>query len=107
MEEMKTPVDGLQEGPVAAFQSVRTEDVYEGIRIESDDPDKLITFIDQVLFYLRVARLKARPVTIRESKGVMEIRWRGRVPKAFRPGRSSLLCISEGQWVDSFTVQAA
>ncbi len=95
------------EAQVRASQETGAGFEYEGIRIESDDPGKLITFIDQLLFHLRLTRRKARPVTIRESKGVMEIQWCGRVPKAFRPGSRNLLCISEGRWVDSFTVQAA
>lgn len=73
----------------------------------SDDPDKLVTFIDQLLFHLRLTRRKARPVTIRESQGVMEIVWRGRVPKTLKPGSRNLLWVSEGRCIDSFTVQAA
>jgi hypothetical protein len=83
------------------------DETYEGIQLETRDWDKMITFIDQLLFHLRVTQTKARPVAIRESKGVVEIRWQGRVPKAFRPGRYGLLCISRGRWMDSFTVQRA
>ncbi len=57
--------------------------------------------------YLRLTRRKARPVKVRESKGVLEIRWRGRAPKPLRPGAYGVLCISQGERLDSFTVQAA
>jgi hypothetical protein len=69
-------------------------EVYEGVRLDTDDPHKLIPFVDQLLFSLRAFGLKTRPVTIRESKGIAEISWSGRVPKAFRPGVDRLLCIS-------------
>lgn len=61
--------------------------VYEGVLLVTNDVDKLIPFVDQLLFSLRLLGFKTRPVTIRESAGVTEIEWSGRKPKAFRgPG---------------------
>jgi len=86
-----------------AFQGTGACTEYEGIRLVTDDPDKVIPFVDQLLFFLRVTGRKARPVTIREDKGVVEIRWHGRTPKPFRPGACGLVCVSEGRWMDSYT----
>jgi hypothetical protein len=75
------------ESPVAAFQEAdggSGEQVYQGVWLITDDPDKLIPFVDQVLFLLRVQGFKTRPVAIRESQGVVEVRWTGRKPKALR-----------------------
>lgn len=79
--------------------------VYEGVRLDTDDPDKLIPFVDQLLFFLRVQRYKTRPVTIRESQGIAEIEWSGRKLKAFR--NRNLLCISRGTHIDCFQLDAA
>jgi len=81
------------------------ETVHEGVRLVTDDPDKLIPFVDQLLFSLRLLGFKTRPVTIRESSGIAEITWSGRRPKAFRD--RVLLCVSAGQHVDCFQVAAA
>src|SRR5260221_349497 len=78
---------------------------HEGVQLLTDDPDKLIPLIDQMLFWLRIRRYKTRPLTIRESGGAGEIRWNGRKPKAFS-GRM-LVVISEGQHIDGFQVAAA
>lgn len=80
---------------------------YEGVRLHTAEPEKMVHFVDQLFFFLRLTRRKARPVTIRESKGIVQIDWRGRTPKPFQPGACNVLCISEGRWVDSFTVQGA
>jgi hypothetical protein len=57
-----------------------------------------------MLFWLRVQKYKTRPVAIRESKGIAEIEWSGRKPKAFRD--RMVLVISEGQHVNYFQVAA-
>lgn len=78
---------------------------YEGIRLETDNPSKLIPFIDQLLFWLRVEGRKAHPVTIREGEGVMEIVWKGRKPKPLRD--RLVLCNANGEHIDLFQVSAA
>lgn len=95
------------ESPVAASPASGngSEHHYEGIRLVTDDPNKLVPFVDQILFALRMVGWKTRPVTIRESQGVMEIEWSGRRPKAFRD--RLVLCVSEGAHVDLFQVAAA
>lgn len=70
----------------------------------TDDPGKVIPFVDQLLFALRMVGWKTRPVTIRESQGIMMIKWSGRRPKAFHD--RLVLCVSEGQHVDLFQVAA-
>lgn len=89
MEPM-TRVSATVEAQEWAFPGTGATE-YEGVRLVTDDPEKVIRFVDQLLFFLRVTRRKARPVTIRESKGVMEIHWYGRTPKPFRPGTHSFL----------------
>ncbi len=103
--ETMTRVSATVDAQVRAFQGTAACTEYEGIRLITDDPDKVIPFVDQLLFALRVLGWKTRPVTIRESQGVMEIKWSGRRPKAFRD--RLVLCVSEGAHVDLFQVAAA
>jgi hypothetical protein len=103
-----TRVSAVANQPVALVSlgtRESSEHLYEGIRLVTDDPGKLVPFVDQILFFLRMNGWKTRPVTICESKGVAEIRWSGRRPKAFRD--RLVLCVSEGQHVDLFQVAAA
>lgn len=103
--ETMTQVSATVDAQVRAFQGTGVCTEYEGIRLVTDDPDKMIPFVDQLLFALRMVGWKTRPVTIRESQGMMEIKWSGRRPKAFRD--RLVLCVSEGQHVDYFQVAAA
>lgn len=96
-------VSPAEQSPVVVFQG--NEHVYEGIHLHTDDPDKMIPFVDQLLFALRMVGWKTRPVTIRESQGVMETHWSGRRPKAFRD--RLVLCVANGEHVDLFQVAAA
>ena len=89
--------------PIMAGRS--DEHVYEGVRLLTDDPDKLVSFVDRLLFALRVLGFKTRPAAIRECQGIVEIRWTGRRPKAFRD--RLLLVISAGEHIDCFQVAAA
>jgi hypothetical protein len=76
--------------------------VYEGVRLLTDDPEKLVPFVDQLLFSLRVLGFKTRPLTIHECQGIMTIRWTGRKPKAFR---DRLLAVTSfGQHLDCFQI---
>ncbi len=79
--------------------------MYEGVRLLTDDPDKLVPFVDQLLFSLRMLGFKTRPAAIRERQGIVQIRWTGRRPKAFR--NRLLLCVSHGEHVDCFQMPAA
>ena len=90
--------------PVAASQTDGSSEKYryEGIELQTDDPEKLIPLVDQLLFFLRVQRYKTRPVMIWESQGVVEIAWSGRKLKAFRD--RVLLCVSQGEHVDCFQI---
>lgn len=99
-----TRFSAVMEPEVPGFQDTGALSEYEGVRLVTDDLGKLVKFTDQLLFFLRVTRRKARPLTIRESSGIVEIEWKGRVPKPFRPGTHGLLCISEGEHVDVFSV---
>lgn len=95
------------ESPVAASPASGngSEHLYEGIRLHTSEPEKLVPFVDQLLFALRMVGWKTRPIMICESKGMMEIKWSGRRPKAFRD--RLVLCVSEGAHVDLFQVAAA
>jgi hypothetical protein len=107
METMTALVSAVRSPVVASLADGSFDDcyIYEGVRLDTDDPDKLIPFVDQLLFFLRVQRYKTRPVTIRECSGIAEIQWSGRKPKAFR--NRLLLVISAGEHVDCFQVAAA
>jgi len=79
--------------------------LYDGIRLITDDPEKVIPFVDQLLFFLRIQRFKTRPVTIRERQGVVEIHWSGRKPRAFRDRLVEVSSV--GEHLDCFQVSAA
>jgi len=46
--------------------------------------DRLITLADALLFYVQVARLRTRPVTICAAKGGFTLTWRRYAPALFR-----------------------
>ena len=98
-------VSATVDAQVRAFQETGACTEYEGIRLVTDAPGNVIPFVDQLLFALRMLGWKNRPVTIRESQGIMTIKWSGRRPKAFRD--RLVLCVSDGQHVDLFQVAAA
>lgn len=103
--ETVASIDTGKQPVVLAFQETDGSFDYEGVRLLTDDPDKLVPFVDQLLFSLRVLGFKTRPLMIRESAGIAEIEWSGRRPKAFRD--RLLLCVSHGEHVDCFQVAAA
>lgn len=84
--------------PASQTVNGSSERFYEGVRVDTDDPEKLIPFVDQLLFFLRVQRYRTQPVEIRESQGVVEIIWNRYVPKAFAV--RTLLCVAGGERVD-------
>lgn len=90
---------------ITELSTTEVHSSYEGIRLETDDPEKLKLFVDQLLFWLRVEGRKAYPVKIREYQGVMEIEWRGGNPKPLRD--RLVLCNSNGEHIDLFQVRHA
>lgn len=80
------------------------ENVYHGIRLTGPDPDKLVALCDAVLFYVQVARLRTRPVTISEAEGCVTLRWSRYAPAVFRHSRM-LQLIAGGEYIDHLTVQ--
>jgi hypothetical protein len=65
---METTIQGRIAGTCAeAGSQFGPTEVYEGVRLLTDDPAKLIPFVDQLLFSLRMLGFRTRPVTIRES----------------------------------------
>ena len=68
------------------------------------DPDKLLALCDAVLFYIQVARLRTRPVTITEAEGCVTLRWSRYAPAVFRNSRM-LELVAGGELIDHLTVQ--
>ncbi|MEX2261741.1 MAG: hypothetical protein WD696_07305 [Bryobacteraceae bacterium] len=78
--------------------------LYENVRLIGVDQDKLVALCDAVLFYVQVARLRTRPVTITEAEGCVEIRWSKYAPAVFRRNRL-LALVAGGELIDHLTVQ--
>ena len=91
---------------VPAFPFGRGDEdwIYENVRLEGTDPDKLVALCDALLFYVQVARLKTRPVTISEAEGCVKIYWSRYAPAVFRNSRMIDL-VAGGELVDHLTVQ--
>lgn len=78
--------------------------IYEKVRLIGADLDKLVALCDALLFYVQVARLRTRPVTITEAEGCVKIRWSKYAPAAF--GNSRMLdLVAGGALIDQLTVQ--
>jgi hypothetical protein len=100
-----TRLSAVEEPVVRASQDTGKRcEVYESVQLLTDDPAKLMPLIDQMLFYIRAARLKTRPVAIREVEGVISIWWSRYAPAVFRE-RRLLDVIASGECIDNFTIQ--
>lgn len=87
------------ESPVVAFQKAdggSGERFYEGVRLVGPDQPKLVALCDAVLFYIQVARLRTRPVTITEDCGCLTIAWSRYAPRVFA-GQRLLELVAGGQ----------
>jgi hypothetical protein len=65
---------------------------------------ELVSLCDAVLFYVQVARLRTRPVTIRESEGCVTLTCKQVRACGFPPHRL-LELMAAGHQVDLFTIQ--
>src|SRR5437870_4948552 len=86
-------VDGSSDDPI-----------YEGVRLDGPDRDKLVVLCDALLFYCAVARLRTRPVTITEAEGCARIAWSRYAPAVFR-NNPLLGLVARGEYIDHVTVQ--